>query len=78
MPGIPINELVSLNRPVENNDTSIYFPLVYSNGVTYKGTIKQIFHNNAVTSDVIAEGAVTTVKIADNAVNGPKINNNSV
>ena len=78
MPGIPINELVSLNRPVENNDTSIYFPLVYSNGVTYKGTIKQIFHNNAVTSDVIAEGAVTTVKIADNAVNEAKINNNSV
>ena len=78
MPGIPINELVSLNRPVENNDTTIYFPLVYSNGVTYKGTIKQIFHNNAVTSDVIAGGAVTTVKIADNAVNGAKINNNSV
>ena len=78
MPGIPINELVSLNRPVENNDTTIYFPLVYSNGVTYKGTIKQIFHNNAVTSDVIDGGAVTTVKIADNAVNEAKINNNSV
>ena len=78
MPGIPINELVSLNRPVENNDTTTYFPLVYSNGITYKSTIKQIFYNGAVTTDVIANNAVTGEKIINNAVTTQKINNGSI
>jgi microcystin-dependent protein len=78
MPGIPINELVSLDRPVENNDTTSYFPLVYSNGVTYKTSLKQIFYDNAVTTDVITDSAITTIKINNNAVNANKIDNNAV
>ena len=78
MPGIPINELVTLNKPILNNCASTYFPIVYSDNVTYKSTINQIFYNGAVTTAVIADNAVTTIKIADDAVNESKIDNNSV
>jgi len=78
MPGIPINELATLDRPMENNDLNTYFPVVYTNGVTYKSTINKIFFDGAVKTNVISDSAVTNIKISDNAITSTKISNNSI
>jgi microcystin-dependent protein len=78
MPGIPINELATLDRPMENNDLNTYFPVVYTNGITYKSTINKIFFDGAVKTNVISDSAVTNIKISDNAITSTKISNNSI
>ena len=78
MPGIPINELATLDQPMENNDLNTYFPVVYTNGITYKSTINKIFFDGAVKTNVISDSAVTNIKISDNAITSTKISNNSI
>ena len=78
MPGIPINQLATLDRPLRNNGDGTFFPLVYTNGVTYKGNINQIFYAGAVTACVIDNNAVTTAKIDSGAVINSKMATDSV
>ena len=78
MPGIPINQLAPLDQPIRNNGDSTFFPLVYSNGITYKGNIDQIFYNGAVTTNVIFDSAVTTAKINTGAIINSKMATDSV
>ena len=78
MPGIPINQLATLDQPIQNNGDGIFFPLVYTNGITYKSSINQIFYNGAVTTNVIFDSAVTTAKINNGAIINSKMATDSV
>lgn len=78
MPGIPINQLATLDQPLLNNGDGTFFPLVYTNGITYKGTINDIFYAGAVTTDVIFDSAVTAAKINTGAVINSKMATDSI